>query len=92
MQPGPRALGLAALVALALSAVGFSQSSVPDRLTSPIVAAQRTVTNPVIQQATRQNDVGRVSGSQVFHRMVLILQRSPAQEAALQQLLAALPA
>ncbi|MFP5204749.1 MAG: protease pro-enzyme activation domain-containing protein, partial [Acidobacteriota bacterium] len=88
MQPRTHALGLAAVLALAFSALGFSQSKVPDRLTSPIVASQRTITNPVLQQATRQNDAGRVSGSRVFHRMVLILQRSSAQEAALQQLLA----
>jgi hypothetical protein len=83
-----RSLGLAAVLALAFSALGFSQSKVPDRLTAPIMASQRTVTNLVNPQATRQNDQGRVSGSQVFHRMVLMLQRSPAQETALQQLLA----
>lgn len=88
MQLHTRALALAAVLALAFSALGFSQSEVPDRLTSPIVASQRTVTNPVHPLATRQNDLGRIGGNQVFHRMVLILQRSSAQESALQQLLA----
>jgi hypothetical protein len=37
--------------------------------------------------ATKQNDLGRVNPNQVFHRMVLLTQRSAAQEADLEQLL-----
>ena len=86
----PRAgILVAAIPALTFSALGFSQAQPADRLLSPIVASQRAVTNTVSPLATRQNDRGRVAGSQVFHRMVLLLQRSPQQEAALQQLLAA---
>lgn len=72
---------------LALSTVGYAQTASADRLVSPIVSSQRAVTNPVHPLATRQNDLGRVSGAQVFHRMILLLQRSATQEAALQQLL-----
>ncbi|MGA2651847.1 MAG: Ig-like domain repeat protein [Terracidiphilus sp.] len=76
-----------AAVILFCSVLGFSQSETADRLVSPIVAAQRTVTNGVHPLATKQNDVGRVAGTQVFHRMVLLTQRSVAQEADLNQLL-----
>lgn len=78
---------LAIVLALATCSAGFAQQEPADRLTSPIVASQRTVTNLVHPLATAKNDLGRVNGSQVFHRMILILQRSPEQEAALQQLL-----
>jgi Pro-kumamolisin, activation domain len=88
MRPHIRALGIAVALALTLSALGFSQAKPADRLLSPIVASQRTVTNLVHPLATRQNDVGRVAGSHVFQRMILLLQRSAEQEAALQQLLA----
>ena len=88
MQLHTRPWAIAAVLALASSVLGFSQSKVPDRLTSAIVVSQRTITNPVYPLATRQNDIGRMSGSHVFHRMVLVLQRSPAQESALRQLLA----
>ena len=88
MRPHVRALSLAVAMALTPSAFGFSQVKPADRLLSPIVASQRTVTNPVHPLATRQNDVGRVTGSHVFQRMILLLQRSPEQETALRQLLA----
>jgi len=78
---------LAAFILLC-SMSGLSQSGTPDRLTSPIVPAQRTVTNGVHPLATRQHDLGRVAGTQVFHRMILLTQRSDAQEADLEQYLA----
>lgn len=77
----------AAVLALTFCARGIAQTEPPDRLLAPIVAAQRTTINLVHPLAAKQNDLGRVSGAQVFHRMILILQRSAAQEAALQQLL-----
>jgi subtilase family serine protease len=80
-------LVLAAFSALIYSLPGFSQNKPADRLTSPIVASQRTVTNLVHPLATKHNDLGRVAGTQVFHRMILLTQRSTAQEADLQQLL-----
>jgi subtilase family serine protease len=76
-----------AAVILFCSILGFSQSETADRLTSAVVATQRTVTNSVHPLAAKQNDVGRVAGAQVFHRMVLLTQRSAAQEADLKQLL-----
>jgi len=78
---------ITAAIVLGCSAMGYSQTQVADRLTSPIVASQRTVTNGVHPLATKQHDLGRVSGTQVFHRMVLLTQRSAANEADLQQLL-----
>lgn len=69
------------------STIGYAQTASVDRLISPIVSSQRVVTNPVHPLATKQNDLGRVSGGQIFHRMVLLLERSAAQETALQQLL-----
>ena len=72
---------------LTCSALGLSQTQPADRITSPIVATQRTVTNGVHPLATKQNDVGRVAGTQVFHRMVLLTQRSAAQQADIEQLL-----
>ncbi|MFP5237404.1 MAG: Ig-like domain repeat protein [Acidobacteriota bacterium] len=65
----------------------LSQSATPDRLTAPIIATQRTVTNGVHPFATQKNDLGRIAGTQVFHRMVLLTQRSKAQETDLRQLL-----
>lgn len=76
-----------AAVILFCTVLGFAQSETPDRLTSPIVAAKRTVTNGVHPLATKKNDMGRITGTQVFHRMVLLMQRSNAQEADLRQLL-----
>jgi subtilase family serine protease len=76
-----------AAVILFCSVLAFSQSETADRLTSPIVATQRAVTNGVHPLATKQNDAGRVAGAQVFHRMVLLMQRSAAQQADLEQLL-----
>lgn len=87
MRPRMRAFVLAAVAALTFSALGFSQATPADRLQSPIVPSQRTVTNQVQPLASRQNDVGRVNGSRVFNRMILLLQRSAAQETDLQQLL-----
>jgi subtilase family serine protease len=72
---------------LICSAIGFSQTQPADRITSPIVAAQRTFINGVHPLAIKQNDAGRVAGTQLFHRMVLLTQRSTAQEADLEQLL-----
>jgi hypothetical protein len=87
MQRGSYASASTAVVFLLCSALCFSQTETADRLTSPIVATQRTVTNSVHPLATRQNDLGRVTATQVLHRMVLMLKRSPAQENDLQQLL-----
>ncbi len=67
--------------------VVHAQTEPSDRLLSPIVAAQHTVTNGVHPLATKQNDLGRVNPNQVFHRMVLLTERSAAQEADLEQLL-----
>lgn len=87
MQSRDFVLAIAGILTLTASAPGLSPAAPADRLLSPIVATQRTVTNGVHPLAIRQNDLGRVNGSQVFHRMILLLQRSPAQEADLQQLL-----
>ena len=77
---------VAAIVSIC-SALCFSQTEPADRLTSTVIATQRTVIGPVHPLAVKQNDLGRVAGAQVFHRMVLLLRRSAAQEADLQQLL-----
>ena len=87
MQHRFHLLAFVAAIVLFCSALGFSQTEPADRLTSPIVAAQRTITNRVHPWATKQNDLGRVAGEQVFHRVVLLLKRSDAQEADLQELL-----
>lgn len=87
MQIRAFAPAFVSVLVLSFSALGFSQTEPADRLSAPIVASQRTVTNAVHPLAVKQNDLGRVNGGQVFHRMVLLLQRSSAQEAALQQLL-----
>lgn len=87
MQMRGCAVSFVAIVALSLSAIAVAQSAPADRITSPIIAAQRTVTNTVNPLATKQNLIGPVQASHVFHRMVLVLQRSPQQEAALKQLL-----
>jgi len=76
-----------AVIILLCAVPGLSQSESADRLTSPIVAAKRTVTNGVHSQATKQNDLGRVAGTEVFHRLVLLTKRSAAQEADLEELL-----
>ncbi len=76
-----------AAVVFLCSVPGFSQSEPADRLTTPIIATQRTITNGVHPLATKQNDLGRVPGTQVFHRMVLLTRRSAAQETELEQLL-----
>ncbi len=76
-----------AMAALSLSAVCAAQSAPADRIVSAIVPSQRTMTNAVNPLATKQNDIGHVEGSRVFHRLVLVLQRSPQQETALKQLL-----
>jgi len=89
MQHRSHVFLLVSAVVLACSGLGFSQTEAADRLTSPIDASQRAVTNRVHPLATKQNDMGRVSGTQVFHRIVLLLKRSDAQEAALQELLRA---
>lgn len=78
---------LVAIGALLCSTLAIGQVEPADRLTTPILASQRVQTNQVHPLATKQNDLGRVNGSQVFHRMVLLLQRSTQQEADLQQLL-----
>jgi len=87
MQRSTYRFYIVASVLLFCSVLGSSQSKIADRLTSPIVATRRTVTNGVHPLATKQNEVGRVAGSQVFHRMVLLTQRSAAQDAELKQLL-----
>ncbi|HTX76790.1 MAG TPA: Ig-like domain repeat protein [Terracidiphilus sp.] len=87
----PRRVLLTALVVVsALFVVPANGQTEPaDRIAGPIDASQRVVTNGVHPLATRQNDEGRVSGAQVFQRMVLLLEGSKAQEQELQQLLAA---
>lgn len=82
-------IAFAAALLLVCSALAFSQTEPQDRLTAPIVATERTITDAVHPLATQQNDLGRVPGAQVFHRMVLLLKRSPAQESELEQLLSA---
>lgn len=79
---------VAALSLLCLANRGWAQAEPPDRIPGTIDLTQRVVTNAVHPLATRQNDTGRVNGAQVFHRMVMLLQRSDAQEAELEQLLA----
>jgi len=74
-------------LAMPLSMVAATQHEPLDRLLAPIVASERATTNGVHPLATKQNDLGRVSGSQTFHRMVLLLQGSAAQQADLTQLL-----
>ena len=86
MQKRRLALAVAA-VTLSCWVQGHAQNETPDRLVTPIVAARRTVTNLVHPLATRQNDLGRVNGNRIFHRMVLLLQRSAAQQADLDRLL-----
>ena len=79
------------------SSVGWRDRSSPvwpasepaDRIMGPIEASQRVTTNGVHPLATRQNDQGRVSSAQMFHRMILLLQGSDAQEEALRQLIQA---
>ncbi len=82
-----RAILTAFVLTLFCVAAARPQAAPADRIVSPIVAAARTVTNGVEPLATRQNDLGRVAGSEVFHRMVLLLRRSAAQEAELEELL-----
>lgn len=81
------ALSTLTLLAIPAAALAAPASDTPDRLTSPIVASVRTQTNAVHPLATKQNDLGRVSAAQTFHRMVLLLQGSDAQKADLAQLL-----
>ncbi len=88
-----RFLALTSLMVLPLStaalasSTGTTSKSTPDRITAPVVASVRSRTNSVHLLATKQNDLGRVSRAQVFHRMVLLLQGSDAQKADLTQLL-----
>lgn len=74
-----------------LAAPAWSQSgSEPaDQIVRPIDASQRVQTNGVHPLAVPQDDQGRVDPARVFHRMVLLLQGSDAEEQALQQMLAA---
>ena len=74
-------------LALCFSALALPHSQPADRLLAPIVAAQRTLIAGVHPLAVSRNDIGPVSGNRVFHRMVLLLQRSAAQQADLTQLL-----
>ncbi len=79
---------LSALTLLAVpAAFAAPATEAPDRLASPIVASVRAKTNAVHPLATKQNDLGRVSATQTFHRMVLMLDGSDAQKADLAQLL-----
>lgn len=87
MQQRYRLLASAAAGLLILSPSTFSQSESHDRLTAPIITAQRTMTNAVHPLAAPKSDLGRVPGAQVFRRMVLLLQHSSAQESDLEQLL-----
>ena len=84
-----RSFALTALMALAVpvGVLAAPVSETPDRITAPVVSSVRTKTNTVHPLATKQNDLGRVGGSQVFHRMVLLLDGSDAQKADLTQLL-----
>jgi len=81
------ALSALTLLAVPAAALASPATEAPDRLTSPIVASVRVKTNAVHPLATKQNDLGRVSASQTFHRMVLMLDGSDAQKADLAQLL-----
>jgi hypothetical protein len=81
------ALTIAFMLCLAVHAT--AQTEPADRIAGPTGTSQRVVTNGVHPLATRANDQGRVSGGQVFHRMILLLGGSAAQEQDLQQLLRA---
>ena len=89
MELRARPFFLGVVLALTFSVLSYSQTQPADRLSSAIAASQRAVINAVHPLATKQNDIGRLAGSQVLSRMVLVLQRSAQQESALQQLLAA---
>jgi hypothetical protein len=75
------------MLAVPVGVFASEATRVPDRITSPVLASVRTNTNAVHPLATKQNDLGRVGGAKVFHRMVLLLQGSDAQKADLAQLL-----
>ncbi len=87
--PTPARFALCALTTLAVPALALVSpaTDAPDRITSPIVNSVRATTNAVHPLATKQNDLGRVSAAQTFHRMVLLLEGSDAQKADLAQLL-----
>jgi len=74
-------------LAMPLSTAAAMQHEPSDRIVAPIVSSERAPTNGVHPLAVKQNDLGRVNGSQTFHRMVLLLQGSGAQQADLAQLL-----
>ena len=80
-------LAIAVVFALLPGMSVWGQGEPADRVVVPIDASQRVVTNGVHPLAVRQNDQGRVNPAQVFHRMVLLLKGSDAQEQALQRLL-----
>jgi len=82
-----RAICFVTVLAMSFSAMASPQTEPADRITSPIVASRRVTTNAVHPLAVKQNDLGRVSATQVFHRMVMLLQGSAAQKADLAQLL-----
>lgn len=81
-------LAMVAAFALLCGRSAWGQGEPADRIAGPINASQRVVTNGVHPLADPQNDRGRVNAAQVFHRMVLMLGGSDAQEQALRQLIA----
>lgn len=82
-------LALTVALMLRVAVPASAQTEPADRIAGPIDTSQRVVTNGVHALATRGNDQGRVSGGQAFHRMVLLLGGSAAQEQDLDELLAA---
>ncbi len=87
MHPRHLAVSSALILALSCSALAWPQTQPADRLLSPIIASRRTLIAPVHPLAVSRNDIGPVNGNQVFHRMVMLLERSATQQAELTQLL-----
>jgi subtilase family serine protease len=80
---------LAAAGVLASVSAGTAQAQTRQRITQPVdnqrLVRLRGTTHPL---ATAANDRGRVAGELAMERMLLVLQSSPEQETALEQLLA----
>ena len=81
------ALGLAALLAAPLRAQTAPPSLAVNRITAPIDESNRvTLKGTVHRLANAANDRGAAPDSMPLQRLHLVLQRSPAQEATLRQL------
>ena len=85
-----RLLCAAASAFLLSTALAQQAAVVPQRITQPVVEAQRTVLAGSVNPAMRKaSDLGPLSTSKTLSRMVMVLKHSDAQEQDLQQLLAA---